>query len=413
MVLSGSALDERYKRFTKKVTEHFGKSRPKEKRPGGGDLYTAVPNRHDATAQRERGRGLGGAACFATNCHKYTVQPRQCPHPSTMRPHSRAAFAAIVFLLQATAAAGAEGEGFSTPFAPEFFKEKCLRQQQSSQGNNGGDDDKDDPLSIVDEYLGRWVTGLSIPSVSLSGLQLLVVFVLLQTGGVPNPRSKDGSSITCLGLSTYVCWMSFLAGGIVSTFSSLLTTVLSYGSLEHQHRDCMVEMRSGDAFLNLTLPPLLILHPFIVAKAGVLSANIFVFQQGLGVGFSLSSDAVKRMFNAAMLALWGLPVAAAVAWFFMTLCFFWSSMFLFPIALFQILELACAWWGVVKLKRWLERRAAAKTKQAQQQQQQPQVEESRGQRLHRGFVELLGSPFASGGALASSLWWVEAEWQAP
>ena len=79
---------------------------------------------------------------------------------------------------------------------------------------------------------------------------------------------------------------------------------------------------------------------------------------------SLSSDAVKRMFNVAMLALWGLPVAAAVAWFFMTLCFFFSSMFLFPIALFQILELACAWWGVVKLKRWLERRAATKTKQA-------------------------------------------------
>ena len=82
-----------------------------------------------------------------------------------------ATLAALLLVLQATAAAGAEEEGFSTPFAPEFFKEECLRKQQSSHDT---DDNDGDPLSTVDEYLGRWVTGLSNPSVFVSSLELLL-----------------------------------------------------------------------------------------------------------------------------------------------------------------------------------------------------------------------------------------------
>ena len=289
---------------------------------------------------------------------------------------------------------------FDTPFGAQFFKGKCLLNLKTTN------DGHTNALSIVDEYLGRWVTALSISSVLVSGLQLLVFFMVLQTGGVPNPRSKNGTRVSRPGLTLYLLWMALLLGGIGSTFSSLLSTVLSYGSLVRQYSDCLVLMRSGDAFLHLTLPPLLVLHPLVVTKAGMLSANLFVLQQGAGVGLSLSSNAVKRMFYVTMLVLWGLPVVMFVVWFFVTLCFFWSSIIMFPIALVQLLELGCVWRCVAELKRRLERRSAVRQKAQQS-------EESLRQRMWVGILDLLGSPFASGGVLASSLWWVEAEWQQP
>ena len=144
-----------------------------------------------------------------------------------------ATLAALLLVLQATAAAGAEEEGFSTPFAPEFFKEECLRKQQSSHDT---DDNDGDPLSTVDEYLGRWVTGLSNPSVFVSSLELLLFFILLQTFRAPphvlRPRTQKPNRkyIAKGGFASYVTAL-FLrkrerGGGVIQPPALVVTALV-------------------------------------------------------------------------------------------------------------------------------------------------------------------------------------------
>ena len=139
----------------------------------------------------------------------------------------------------------------TTPFATEFFREECLWELGGYSNHE---------IHKVDKYLKLWVTGLSVPSVLFSSLQELGTFGILQTGGVPNPRTKDGKSFTYTGFTTYFIWMAFLFGLITTTLASLITTVLSYARFENRYRECMVEVWPGSAYLNVTLP-LLVLHP--------------------------------------------------------------------------------------------------------------------------------------------------------
>ena len=145
---------------------------------------------------------------------------------------------------------------------------------------------------------------------------------MLQTGGVPNPHdptSEGGKGYNKTGIFVWFLWMLFLAGSIVSTFASLLTTFLSYGSLEVQYRDCMVEMDSGVAFLNAVAPLFPFLPP-IVAKISGLAANVFVLLQGVGVFKSLGPETVEKVHHRLMAPLVGPLGFISVGYFFFTLC---------------------------------------------------------------------------------------------
>ena len=91
-------------------------------------------------------------------------------------------------------------------------------------------------------------------SLIYSNAQLLVVYALLQTGGVPNPHdptSKDGNS-RC-GIFVWLLWAGFLVGSIIFSFWSLVTVFFSYGSLESQYRECMVEMPTGTTSIGAVI----------------------------------------------------------------------------------------------------------------------------------------------------------------
>jgi hypothetical protein len=166
---------------------------------------------------------------------------------------------------------------------------------------------------------------------------------------VPNPHdptSAGGKGYSKSGVFVWLLWVAFLVGSIASTFMSLLSLFLSYGSLEIQYRECMVEMPSGDAFLNVVAPVFPFLPP-VVAKIAALAGNVFVLLEGIGVFTSLGTKKIRKLLT----WLVGVPIVAplgviAIGYFYVTLGWIFSGLFFVPIPLVLGLVGVGAWHGL-------------------------------------------------------------------
>jgi hypothetical protein len=76
-------------------------------------------------------------------------------------------------------------------------------------------------------YMDYMSSELRLESIVGTELCLLMLFLLLQLGGIPNPRSSDGKSYTALGSLIWSVWMLFVFAQFAFTLFSILTAVLA------------------------------------------------------------------------------------------------------------------------------------------------------------------------------------------
>jgi hypothetical protein len=217
---------------------------------------------------------------------------------------------------------------------------------------------------------------------------------------VPNPHdptSAGGKGYSKSGVFVWLLWVAFLVGSIASTFMSLLSLFLSYGSLEIQYRECMVEMPSGDAFLNVVAPVFPFLPP-VVAKIAALAGNVFVLLEGIGVFTSLGTKKIRKLLT----WLVGVPIVAplgviAIGYFYVTLGWIFSGLFFVPIPLVLGLVGVGAWLAVVRSMAWVKGRADAVA-----------AVKSRGD-SSRALAIRAGVLSSASDVAQTSLWWLSEE----
>mmetsp|Transcript_29012 Transcript_29012/g.59317 ORF Transcript_29012/g.59317 Transcript_29012/m.59317 type:complete len:1077 (-) Transcript_29012:449-3679(-) len=78
-------------------------------------------------------------------------------------------------------------------------------------------------------------------------LCLLLLFLLLQLGGIPNPRNDDEDSYTVLGSFIWFIWMLFVLAQFMFTFLSLIMAVLATFAMVGRYSTCFVRYPSGGA----------------------------------------------------------------------------------------------------------------------------------------------------------------------
>ena len=87
-----------------------------------------------------------------------------------------------------------------------------MRNSTKKTSNN----DDDDPLRIVNDYMGPFIESLSIVNVLKSCVQLVIHFALQQAGGVPNPN-QEVRGYKWVGKFVWALWVAFLIGSVAST----------------------------------------------------------------------------------------------------------------------------------------------------------------------------------------------------
>ena len=242
---------------------------------------------------------------------------------------------------------------FSIGLTRAFFDEACLiDMRNSTKKTSNNDDDDDDPLRIVNDYMGPFIESLSIVNVLKSCVQLLIHFALQQAGGVLNPN-QEVRGYKWVGKFLWALWVSFLIGSVASTITSLVVSFLSYGSLEMQYRKCMMEMESGDAFLNVVAPVFPLLPPFSGKIAGI-AGGIFVLLQGIGVLKSLTPAQVGSWEVRLLAPLVGPLGIISVGYFYVTLSWIFSGLLFWPIPLVLCFVCICAWKAMIVTMAWLK-----------------------------------------------------------
>lgn len=94
-----------------------------------------------------------------------------------------------------------------------FFDEQCLRDHCY--------------IEEVAGYMDYISSELRFENIVGTELCLLLLFLLLQLGGIPNPRTVDEKSYTPLGSFIWLLWMLFVCAQFIFTFLSLLMAILA------------------------------------------------------------------------------------------------------------------------------------------------------------------------------------------
>ena len=111
-----------------------------------------------------------------------------------------------------------------------FFRETCLVDECISE-----------EVVLYTDFL---TSQLRFESIVLTECSLMGLFVLLQLGGIPNPRDHD-CRFNLLGLIVWCFWMGFVVLQFLFTALSLLMTILASFAAAHQYQNCFVDIDGG------------------------------------------------------------------------------------------------------------------------------------------------------------------------
>ena len=100
-----------------------------------------------------------------------------------------------------------------------------------------------------------------------------------------------------------------------------MSLVFGYVSMNGHYRDCMVELGSGHAFLNATLPVML-MHPTLLAQLIAMLGQVHALLTALHVaGFNIDPRAWLLRYGVAVM---GPYLVAALGYFLVTLSVVWG-----------------------------------------------------------------------------------------
>ena len=90
---------------------------------------------------------------------------------------------------------------------------------------------------------------------------LLFMVMLLQLGGVPDPKGGPASWIF------YMAWIGLTLEQWMSSGMAAVSNILALAAFERQAQDCLTRLPSGTAYINAVLP-VLVFHPALLTQVG-------------------------------------------------------------------------------------------------------------------------------------------------
>ena len=196
---------------------------------------------------------------------------------------------------------------FQEGLATHFFDESCVAALTC------------DDQAMLALFMYQFLLPLRVEMVLFNQVYLLISFMVVQQGGIPSTtKDDDEKSRWYLGCFAWTAWVACVALQWVTTASSAISLVFSYISMEAEFRPCMVELGSGDALLNTTLPGMLF-HPVLLSLLMNMLSLVHAIIMALRVA-GVELDTSRWLLRYAVAVL-GPYFTFGVAYYFATLSF--------------------------------------------------------------------------------------------